>query len=295
MASAVDELLRALDLQPLGMLTFRGVSPQVGWKRIFGGLVIAQAAVAATRALPLRSLHSLHGYFLLPGDPGLPIDYRTEIVRQGGSFSACRVTAVQNEASIFMASASLHAPGEGLEHAAEMPAVPRPDELPDEAELMARFGDRLPVHVRRQLEITRPIEIRPVDTERFGRAGTSGPHPTRQFVWMRAREALPDDEALHRAVLAYASDMTLLDTALIAHGRSVFDADLQVASLDHALWLHRPCRADEWFLYAEDSPVAFGNRGFARGQIFTQAGRLVASVAQEGLMKQRHPSTVHKQ
>ena len=287
MTSIVDDLLRALDLEAIDRSAFRGESLQVGWHRIFGGLVIAQAAVAATRTVPRRPLHSLHGYFLLPGDPAQPIEYRTDVLRDGGSFSTCSVTALQNGTRIFTALASFHAPELGFDHAAGMPPVPPPEDLPEDIELVGRFGDRLPGIVRRQLEIARPIELRPVDTDRVLRAGTAGPHPVRQAVWMRARSALPDDDAVHRAVLAYASDMTLLDTALIAHGTSVFDAGLQVASLDHALWFHRPCRADDWLLYSEDTPSSFGSRGFTRGQIFTRSGTLVASVAQEGLMRRR--------
>ena len=287
MTSIVDDLLRVLDLETLGPTGFRGTSLQVGWRRIFGGMVIAQAAVAAERTVPHRPLHSLHGYFLLPGDPSRTIEYGTEMLRDGGSFSTCSVTAMQHGARIFTALASFHAPERGLEHAAAMPPVPPPDDLLEDTDLIARFGDRLPANVRHQLEMTRPIELRPVDADRFSRAGTAGPHPARQSVWMRARSALPDDDAIHRAVLAYASDMTLLDTALIAHGRSVFDADLQVASLDHALWFHRPCRADDWLLYSEDTPNSFGSRGFTRGQIFTRDGVLVASVCQEGLMRRR--------
>ena len=287
MTSIVEDLLRVLDLERLGSTGFRGTSLQVGWRRIFGGLVIAQATVAAERTVPHRPLHSLHGYFLLPGDPGRTIEYGTEVLRDGGSFSTCSVTAMQNGARIFTALASFHAPERGFEHAADMPPVPSPDDLPEDTDLISRFGERLPANVRHHLEMLRPIELRPVDAERFNRAGTTGPHPTGQSVWMRVRSILPDDAAIHRAVLAYASDMTLLDTALIAHGRSVFDADLQVASLDHALWFHRPCRADDWLLYSEETPTSFGSRGFTRGHIFTRNGVLVASVCQEGLMRRR--------
>ena len=291
MISAIEQLLQVLHLEPVGA-AHRGHSLQVGWRRIFGGLVVAQAAVAASHSVRERPLHSLHGYFLAPGDPARPIDYRPDLLRRGGSFSTCSVTAYQGDTAIFSMVASFHTAAAGLDHAAKMPEVPRPEDLPDEAELMARFGAGLSDEVRRQLSIERPIELRLVDTERFGRAGKAGPHPVRQFVWMRARAQLADDPALHRAVLTYASDMTLLDTALIAHGRSVFDPDLQVASLDHALWLHRPCRVDEWLLYAADAPNAWGTRGFTRGQIFARDGALVASVAQEGLMRHRRDRAV---
>ena len=287
MAFTVDDLLGILDLEILGPDLFRGRSPQVGWLRIFGGLVIAQAVVAATRTVEDRPLHSLHAYFLRPGDPDVPIVYAVSRLRDGGSFTGRSCVAQQNGVPILTLSASFHVPEAGFDHAAAMPDVPPPDALPGEAEMMRLLAGHLPAAVRRAIERERPIEVRPVDSDRYLRAGSAGSHPRGQAVWMRTRSALPDDPALHVAVLAYLSDMTLLDTALIAHGRSVFDPDLQVASLDHAMWFHRPGRADAWLLYAQDSPSASGARGFVRGQIFTEDNVLVASVAQEGLMRRR--------
>lgn len=262
---------------------FRGTSPKAGWQRVFGGQVLGQALVAASRTVEEpRAAHSLHGYFLIGGDPNRPIIYEVERVRDGGSFTTRRVKAIQAGMAIFVMSASFHRAEPGFEHQITMPKVPRPDELPSERELMEKLLPRMPEPIRKYFQRKRPIELRPVGFERYMRRQKGEPQ---QCVWMRASGRLPDDPQLHQCVLAYASDMTLLDTALIAHGRMLFDPDLQMASLDHALWLHRPFRADEWLLYSQDSPSAQGARGFCRGSVFTAAGELVASVAQEGLMR----------
>lgn len=289
MSFTAEELLTILDLERIEHDIFRGRSPQVGWQRIFGGLVVAQALVAASRTVDGRAPHSLHGYFMLPGDPAVPIVYKVDRLRDGGTFATRGCVAVQHGRPIFSLSASFHAPEGGFDHAAPMPDVPPPEALPTESEIKVRYAQQMSAPVRRYFERERPIELRPVDFERFSRMPASGPRPLAQCVWMRATGRLPDDPAVHAAVLAYLSDMTLLDTALIAHGRSVFDPDLQVASLDHAIWFHRRCRADEWLLYAEDAPSASGARGFTRGQIFSRQGVLAASVAQEGLIRQRRP------
>lgn len=285
MRSAVDDLLSILDLEPLEHNLFRGMSPQVGWQRVFGGQVIGQALVAASRTVPQeRSVHSLHGYFLRPGDPAVPIIYEVDRIRDGGSFTTRRVVAIQHGRPIFSVAASFQTFEEGLDHQATMPDVPMPEDLPGEAELKEKFLAHAPEPVRRYWERDRPIELRPVDmTHYFSRSKLT---PS-QNVWVRASAALPDDPRIHSCVLAYASDMTLLDTSLFAHGTSVFDPKLQVASIDHAMWFHRPFRADEWLLYAEDSPSASGGRGFTRGSLFSRDGRLVASVAQEGLIRVR--------
>ena len=291
MAFAVADLLDILALEPLEENIFRGRSPQVGWQRVFGGLVIAQALVAAARTVEGRPPHSLHGYFLLPGDPSTPIIYEVERLRDGRSFSTRRCVAIQHGSPIFTLSVSFQVEEPGLEHAMAMPAVPMPDDLPSEAELMERHALRLPDGARRYFERERPLELRPVDLSRYAkRPGDAAPDPV-QRIWLRANAPLPDDPAVHRAVLAYLSDMTLLDTALVAHNRSLFEPDLQVASLDHALWFHRPFRADEWLLYAQDSPSTSGARGLTRGSIFSADGRLVASVAQEGLIRERARTT----
>jgi acyl-CoA thioesterase-2 len=274
MTFAVADLVALLDLETIE-------------ENIFGGLVVAQALVASARTVADRPPHSLHGYFMRPGDPSRPILYEVERLRDGQSFSTRRCVAIQHGRPIFTLAASFQAPEEGFEHQIAMPDVPAPDTLPTEAELMARFRDVMPPAVRTYFERERPIELRPVDLRRFGARPGDPPVAPVQHVWMRAASPLPDDPAVHRAVLAYLSDMTLLDAALVAHHRSVFDPALQVASLDHALWIHRPLRADQWLLYAQDSPWTAASRGMARGSIFTEAGELVASVAQEGLLRSR--------
>ncbi|MET0313977.1 MAG: acyl-CoA thioesterase II [Hansschlegelia sp.] len=282
--SAVAELLKVLDLEQLEVNLFRGRSPQTGWQRVFGGQVVGQALVAATRTVEGRSPHSLHGYFMRPGDPSTPIIYEVERIRDGRSFVTRRVVAIQHGQAIFSMSASFQSDEEGFSHQIDVPDTPRPVDLPSEKALKDRLPADMPRAIRDYFERERPIEFRPVDLSRYT---DSRPRPPAQSVWIRATEPLPDDPAVHQSVLAYASDMTLLDTALVAHGSSVFSADIQGASLDHALWLHRPFRADNWLLYVQDSPFAGGGRGFSRGGIYTEAGVLVASVAQEGVIRRR--------
>jgi acyl-CoA thioesterase-2 len=288
MSSAIEGLLHILDLEPLEVNLFRGRSPQVGWQRVFGGQVIGQALVAACRTVDVanRPPHSMHAYFLLPGDPKVPIIYDVERVRDGRSFVTRRVRAIQHGQPIFIMSVSFHRQEPGLMHQAKMPEVPTPEELPTEAEIKERVLPLMPDPVRRYYERERPIELRPVEYARYlGKTYEDGHFN----VWIRATGRLPDEPAIHQCVLAYASDMTLLDSALIPHGRTVFEKTIMAASLDHALWMHRPFRADEWLLYAQDSPNMGGARGFSRGLIFTRDGTLVASVAQEGLVRERRP------
>jgi acyl-CoA thioesterase-2 len=283
--SALEGLLSILDLEPLEENLFRGRSPQEGWQRVYGGQVLGQALVAAVRTVTeVRPAHSFHGYFLLAGDPAHPIVYEVERTRDGGSFTTRRVKAIQNGNTIFIMAVSFHKPEPGLEHEAPMPDVPPPESLPSATELMARLIDTLPESMRSYWVRDRPIDMRPVDVSRYL---DREKRPPLQHIWMRAAGMLPDDPKLHQCVLAYASDFTLLDTALIAHGKLLFDRDIQLASLDHALWFHRPFRADEWLLYVQDSPSAYGARGFCRGSFFTRDGHLVASAAQEGLIRQR--------
>jgi len=247
--------------------------------------VLGQALMAALRTVdPARSVHSLHGDFLLAGDPSLPIVYDVERTRDGGSFTTRRVKAIQHGAAIFTMSASFHKLEEGLEHQSAVPEVPAPESLPNPKDLIAGLIDKLPAAMRSYWERDRPIDMRVVDISRY--LGREKKAPVQQ-IWFRAAGRLPDDPAVHQAVLAYASDFTLLDTALIAHGKLLFDADIQLASLDHSLWYHRPFRADEWMLYVQDSPNAHGARGFSRGSIYTREGALIASAAQEGLMRLR--------
>jgi acyl-CoA thioesterase-2 len=285
MVNAIETLLSILDLEPLEHNLFRGRSPQVGWQRVFGGQVIGQALVAAARTVEGRAAHSLHAYFMRPGDPSVPIIYEVDRIRDGKSFATRRVVAIQHGEAIFSMSASFQVEEAGFDHQLPMPSVPPPEELPSESDLKALFVESAPEPVRRYWERERPLELRPVDLRHY--LSREALEPVQQ-VWIRATGRLPDDPNIHRSVLAYASDMTLLDTSLFAHGRNIFDRDLQVASLDHALWFHRPFRIDEWLLYNEDSPSASGARGFSRGSLFSRDGRLIASVAQEGLIRRRH-------
>jgi acyl-CoA thioesterase-2 len=285
MSRALEQLLSILDIEQLEVNLFRGLSPQVGWQRVFGGQVIGQALVAANRTANGRMAHSLHAYFLRAGDPSVPIIYEVDRIRDGGSFSTRRVVAIQHGHAIFSMAASFHKVEQGLEHQMPMPDVPQPEALPSEAELKACLIDRVPPQVKAYWERERPIEIRPVDLSRYLSPGN---HAPTQQVWLRATGNLGDDLSLHQCVLAYASDFTLLDTALIAHGRFVFDPSLMLASLDHAIWFHRRFRADEWLLYAQDSPSSDAARAFCRGTVFTRKGELVASTAQEGLVRLRN-------
>jgi acyl-CoA thioesterase-2 len=280
----VDEtlqaLIRQLDLEPLEVNLFRGQSRDTGMRAVFGGQVIGQALVAAERTVEGRVPHSLHAYFLLPGDVGAPIVYQVDRVRDGRSFSARRVQAIQHGRPILSMIASFQTPEPGLEHAAPMPDVPPPEALPPSGELRARslFADP----AQRQPGAAGAIEFRPVEPEDALPPASLEP---RQSYWFRAVDRIPDDPQLHRCLLAYASDWGFAGTALRPHGKRWHDAGLIVASLDHALWFHRPARVDDWLLYVMDSPSAQGARGLSRGLVYDRAGRLVASVAQEALMR----------
>ncbi len=283
--SALDALLATLDLEPLEDNLFRGPRGIEGWQRVFGGQVLGQALVAAARTVdPERPVHSLHGYFLLAGDPSRAIVYDVERIRDGGSFTTRRVKAIQHGRPIFSMSSSFHKAEAGFEHQSTMPEVPSPEALPNPKDAIAGHLDVLPAAMRSYWSRERPIDMRVPDLSRYLTREKKTPL---QNIWIKAAGRLPDDPIVHQAVLAYASDFTLLDTALIAHGKLLFDVDVQLASLDHGLWFHRPFRADEWMLYVQDSPSAFGARGFCRGSIYTREGTLIASVVQEGLMRQR--------
>ncbi|MDX2158084.1 MAG: acyl-CoA thioesterase II [Hyphomicrobiaceae bacterium] len=287
---ALDALIQLLDLERLEENLYRGRGPSAGWQRVYGGQVLGQALVAAVRTVPDdRLAHSAHAYFLLAGDPLAPIVYDVERIRDGGSFTTRRVKAIQHGRAIFAMSVSFQKSEESLDHGSPMPDVPPPEALPTEKDLLARLLPHLPDNMRSYWERERPIELRIVDASRYFERKPRAPL---QSVWMRATGRLPDTPALHQCVLAYASDFTLLDTALIAHGRMSFESDIQLASLDHAMWFHRPFRADEWMLYVQDSPSAYGARGLCRGSVFSRDGRLVASTAQEGLVRQRTTSFV---
>ena len=251
---------------------------------MFGGQVLGQALVAAQRTVVARACHSLHAYFLIAGDPKVPILYEVDRSRDGSSFSSRRVVAIQHGRPIFHMSVSFQIVEPGLEHQIDGPKVPPPEELPSEDDFRHKIADNVPEQYRDYFLRPRPIELRPVDRGDIFAPQRRPPH---QSVWVRATGPLPADTALNQCVLAYASDMTLLDTSLLPHGIGWFSDKIQMASLDHAMWFHRPFRADDWLLYVQDSPSASGARGFNRGLIYSRDGRLVASVAQEGLMRLR--------
>ena len=288
MSQISDSLMSILDLEPLERNLFRGRSPRVGWPRVFGGQVIAQSLYAACKTVEGRQPHSLHAYFLLGGDPEIPIIYEVDRLRDGRSFTTRRVLAIQKGEAIFAMSASFQVEEPGYDHQMPMPDVPPPEALPDRDAMSRDILPNMPKAVRAYYQRERPIEIRPVELRRY--AGTGEAMEPRFHVWIRAMQPLPDDPAVHQAVLAYASDMSLLDSAMVAHGKSVSDPDIMPASLDHALWFHEGFRADDWLLYAQDSPWTGHARGLGRGLIYTKEGRLVASAMQEGLVRSITPA-----
>jgi len=283
MTGTLDELLELIDLEPIEHNIYRGMNRDIGSGRVFGGQVLSQALVAARRTVEgAREAHSLHAYFILAGDLDVPIVYFVDALRDGGSFSTRRVTAIQHGRAIFNLSASFHDPQDGVEHQGEAPSVPDPEELVPELDRIRAVADRLPEDVRAVLTQDRPIDFRIVDPVDLLDPAPSSPS---RMVWFRVPGSMPDDPLSHQAALAYASDHGLLSAVLQPHGLTVRSPEVQVASLDHAMWFHRPCRVDEWLLYVVDSPAAAGARAFARGSIFTRDGVLVASVAQEGLTR----------
>jgi len=280
--AVVDGLLSILNLTSVGQDKFVGTSPANGWKRVFGGQVVAQALVAANRTVEGRDPHSLHAYFILGGDPAAPISYEVDRIRDGGSFSTRRVQAVQHGAVIYSMIASFQKHEIGFEHTITMPDSPMPEDLPDQTTLAAQ----MPPQQRKYIDLTWPIEMRPVDIGRY--LHPERPAPLHR-IWCRTRQPLPADTpaAMHQCVLAFTSDYSLLESGLIGHGLLINDQRLQAASLDHALWFHRPFRGDEWLLFVQDSPSAQGGRALCRGSFFNRQGVLVASVAQEGLLRER--------
>jgi acyl-CoA thioesterase-2 len=283
MATALDAVLELMDLEELEVNLFRGRSPEAGSQRVFGGQVLGQALVAGGRTVAAeRPAHSFHAYFLRPGDPATPILYQVDRTRDGRSFTTRRVTAVQRGRAIFHLEASFHGAERGPEHQESMPEVPPPESIPTWSERIEPVLARAPAGLEAWLRRERPIDTRhvtwfdPLEPEKL---------PPRLLVWIRAAGRLPASLLLHQCVVAYASDLTLLDSVSLPHAIPWTDSSHQIASLDHAMWFHRPFRADEWLLYAQESPIAAGARGFATGRLFTRDGSLVVSVVQEGLIR----------
>jgi acyl-CoA thioesterase-2 len=279
--AALEAVVRLLDVEPIEVNIFRGLSPDEERQRVFGGQVAGQALVSAARTVENGAqVHSLHAYFLRPGDPRVPILYLVDRIRDGRSFTTRRVVAIQHGLAIFNLSASFQLPEEGLVHGMAMPDVPPPEEVPDWRTQWAPVAHLVP----ERFERPRAIDLRYVSGAPPTRSGSS---ESRQQVWLRAAGTLPDDPVVHTCLLTYVSDMTLLDTALLPHGTSSLDDTVLMASLDHAMWFHQPFRADEWLLYDQETPAASGGRGLTRGEVFRRDGTHVASVVQEGLIRRR--------
>ncbi|WP_203896121.1 acyl-CoA thioesterase [Actinoplanes xinjiangensis] len=280
--AAVDQLLELLDLKQVDAATFEGESPQTGAQRVFGGQVAGQALVAAGRTVdPSRHVHSLHGYFVRPGDPTVPITFHVELIRDGRSFSVRRSTARQHGKTIFFMSASFQVPEEGLDHHTPAPTdVPGPEDVPTIMHWAEKYPDRMAMFKASP----RSVDVRYVGVPGWVPPGDRDAEPL-QRVWMRLDGRLPDNPLIHACALTYASDMSLLDAVLSTHGEVWGPGGVIGASLDHALWFHRPFRADEWFLYDSASPSASGSRGLASGRMFTRNGRHIASAVQEGLLR----------
>ncbi len=284
----LPELVELLALERIEEDLFRGQSQDLGWGAVFGGQVLGQALSACVQTVPPeRRVHSLHAYFLRVGDVKKPIVYDVDRIRDGGSFTTRRVVAIQSGQAIFNLAASFQAVESGFEHQDEMPEAPPPESCPTEQERLSAVADRLPPMLRERAVAVHPFELRAVDAE-DDPFTPSKMAPTRR-VWMKTVGTLPDDPALHAYLLAYASDHSFITTALLPHGKTWLSPGMQVASLDHVMWFHQPFRVDEWLLHAIDSPAAHGGRGLVRGRVFSRDGRLVASTAQEGLLRWRNP------
>lgn len=282
--SAMDELIRTLTLEPIEVNLFRGRTPPDEHFRIYGGQVIAQALLAAYKTVEGRSCHSLQSYFIRPGDPRVPVLYQVERSRDGKSFTTRRVIAIQHGEQILNLAASFQVPEQGLEHQVKLPDVPRPDEIPDEMERMKERMANAPEEMKKHMMRERPIEMRPVNPPIFGQSDPK-PMPPEEYIWFRAKKDMGDELVINQALLAWASDLSLLSVALRPHGMPW--GKLQTASLDHHVWFHRPTNFSQWHLYAMDSPSSSASRGFNRGTIYREDGTIVASTAQEGLMRLR--------
>lgn len=285
MSQALNNLLELLKLEKIEEGLFRGQSEDLGLRQVFGGQVVGQALYAAKDTVPAeRSVHSFHSYFLRPGDSSKPIVYDVETLRDGNSFSARRVSAIQNGKPIFYMTASFHSPEAGFEHQNTMPDVPPPEGLMSESEIAQQLAHMLPEKVRDKFICQKPLEVRPVKFHNPLQGKVDEPY---RYVWLRANGAMPDDARIHQYLLGYASDLNFLPTALQPHGVGFLEPGMQVATIDHSMWFHRPFRMDDWLLYAVESTSASGARGFVRGQFYTRGGVLVASTVQEGVMR-RH-------
>ena len=284
MKKALKDLLGLLDLEQIEVNIFRGVSPSDGWQRVYGGQVIGQALVAASRTVEddARSAHSLHGYFLRPGNTDIPILYSVDRIRDGRSFTTRRVIAIQQGEAIFSMSVSFQVLESGLEHQHQIPNIPPPEACHDQLTMRKQYSASIPQTVLDQANQPQPIELRFV--EPFNEF-IPDPGPPLQHVWIKTAGEMPKNNRLNQCLLAYASDLTLLDTSYRPHGIGWRNDKFQVASLDHTMWFHKPFLTDEWMLYQQDSPFSGGARGFSRGTIFNTNGDLIASVAQEGLIR----------
>jgi acyl-CoA thioesterase-2 len=283
MTGTIQEVLDLLNLEKIEENIFRGISPKDRVQRVFGGQVLGQALMAASRTVEGRLCHSLHAYFLRAGDPKVPILYEVDRSRDGASFTSRRVVAIQHGRPIFTLEASFQRDEPGYEHAFSRPEAPDPESLKSDSELRAAIPpEKLPPDLCAWVFRPRPIETRPVDPRPYF---APDKRPPQEMAWIRSAGAVPDDPALHRCVAAFASDLSMIGTALMPHGIGWYDDTVQLASLDHAMWFHRPFRIDEWLLFVQDAPSAAGARGFNRGLLYTREGALVASVAQEGLIR----------
>ncbi|TGG94947.1 acyl-CoA thioesterase II [Natronospirillum operosum] len=284
MRTVVAELIDLLSLEAAGDHEWIGHSQDLGFPKVFGGQVIGQGLSAASYTVDDRVPHSLHAYFLRAGDVNQPIHYAVEVIRDGGSFSARRVVASQYDKPMLVMTVSFQKPETGLSFARSMPSVPGPEKLQSELSLYREHAEEIPERVRAQFTAERPVEFRIVENQNPFRPRVGVP---RRHMWIRSTAPLPDDLSVHRSMLAYTSDYGFLETALQPHGVSIMQPDLQIASLDHSIWFHREFRLDDWLLYVAESPITDHARGFVRGEIFNQDGELVASTAQEGLMRLR--------
>ena len=287
--TTIERLVELMDLEVIEENIFRGESQDIGSPQVFGGQVLGQALMAASRTVEGRLVHSLHAYFLRRGDFEAPIVYEVDRARDGGSFSNRRIIAVQHGEQIFNMTASFQKPEDGLEHQSKMPEVKPPNELEDLVDLIKpEWVEQLPARIKRMLTRRRPFEVRPVEIPHFLTNQTGEPI---KHSWIRANGKVPNHEGLHQALLAYVSDYDLLTTAILPHGTNLMQNRFQMASLDHAMWFHKPMMIDQWMLFAYESTRSSGSRGFARAEIFAQDGTLIASTSQEGLMRVRRQST----